>query len=527
MKKINLIALILTTLAQLTYGQVNKSYSVQGQSGFQGRGYIEKAPNGYVTTFTSYSTPFVTNLLSIDTSGNVEWAKAIELVAESDACITNQSNLYLGASISYLAPSYALEATLIKHDLSGNVIWSKIISYAKGNSCTAEIETNQNDIVLFGGLQDTIANKNGLFLSSFDSTGTTNWTRQYFHDTISIWPKQLLKTSDKGFLLSAWDDYWVSPVIIKTDSIGNMQWGMNYTDAWGTEIQHMSECANGDYILTGRADGYGTFGAGDWDICLIRLDQNGNFKYGKTYGDIDPDEGYFLYEKSPNEIIIVAEPESYYWYSQTSILKTDSLGTLESMNLIRPDSAGRFPFGAVVEDEGFLTIFGIDGGWFGEAYLTLIQTDTNLNFPCHQELVTPILDSFPTTLTMLIADSVLVLNVTDSIFNEIFYSVENSDLCKPNNISEYELGNTKIGPNPFTENTQLDFGDLPQGTYQFLLISSTGQIVKKIDNLKSQTLTLYNEGFSDGLYTYQLRQGITILRRGKIIISTAGNKKYR
>ena len=128
---------------------------------------------------------------------------------------------------------------------------------------------------------------------------------------------------------------------------------------------------------------------------------------------------------------------------------------------------------------------------------------------------------------MLIADSVLVLNVTDSIFNEIFYSVENSDLCKPNNISEYELGNTKIGPNPFTENTQLDFGDLPQGTYQFLLISSTGQIVKKIDNLKSQTLTLYNEGFSDGLYTYQLRQGITILRRGKIIISTAGNKKYR
>jgi len=64
-------------------------------------------------------------------------------------------------------------------------------------------------------------------------------------------------------------------LIIKLDSQGNIQWAKTYGSMGGEIGFHIRQTQDGGYIVSGSTS---SFGAGGWDLLVLKLDPNGNIQ---------------------------------------------------------------------------------------------------------------------------------------------------------------------------------------------------------------------------------------------------------
>ncbi|RLF26061.1 MAG: hypothetical protein DRN01_05545, partial [Thermoplasmata archaeon] len=102
----------------------------------------------------------------------------------------------------------------------------------------------------------------------------------------------VLPTTNHGCIVTGYtesygageSDVW----LIKIDENGNEQWNKTYGGKGWDEGLSMETTNDGGYIITGSTTSYG---AGESDVWLIKIDENGNEQWNKTYGGKSDDEG--------------------------------------------------------------------------------------------------------------------------------------------------------------------------------------------------------------------------------------------
>jgi predicted secreted protein len=114
-----------------------------------------------------------------------------------------------------------------------------------------------------------LATFNGLSVRAEPSTG--GWSKTYGR-TGEDEAYSLVQTSDGGYALagetqsfgSGGRDFW----LVKTDSNGKTQWNKTYGGTGDDWAQALVQTGDGGYALAGTT---GSFGAGDYDLWLVRL----------------------------------------------------------------------------------------------------------------------------------------------------------------------------------------------------------------------------------------------------------------
>jgi hypothetical protein len=174
---------------------------------------------------------------------------------------------------------------LVKTDTSGNLQWNKTYGGAEKEGAYSIVQTDDGGYALAGPTYSFGMGNGDFWLVKTDANGEVQWNKTY-GGTNWEEPRCMIKTSDGGFAIAGFTtsygaggrDFW----LIKTDSNGNEQWNKTYGGAGNEEAYSIVQTVDGGYALLGTTL---SFGAGWGDFWLVKTDSLGNVEWSKTYGE--------------------------------------------------------------------------------------------------------------------------------------------------------------------------------------------------------------------------------------------------
>jgi hypothetical protein len=212
------------------------------------------------------------------------------------------------------------------------VLWTKTYGGTENDGALSLVQTSDGGYALVGYTRSFGAGEDDFWLIKTDEEGNMQWNRTY-GGTGSDIALSLIETSDRGYALVGYtdsfgagsDDFW----LVKTDSIGNMQWNQTYGGILGDYAFSLVETWDAGYTIAGYTRSYG---AGRDDFWLINVDSFGNDVWNQTYGGLDDDGTIFLVHTSDGGYALAGMTESFGHGSDRDdfwLVKTDSSVNME------------------------------------------------------------------------------------------------------------------------------------------------------------------------------------------------------
>jgi hypothetical protein len=229
--------------------------------------------------------------------------------------------IIVGRTASFGAGSY--DVYLIKTDENGGTLWTKTYGGANNELGHEVQQTSDNGYIIAGGT-NSFGSDWEVYLIKTDSLGDTIWTRTYENGSTGYSVQQ---TSDSGYIIGGKYGGLTGDVcLIKTDENGDTLWTKKYGGAYDDAGYAIRETSDKGYIIAGETR---SFGAGYYDIYLIKTDSLGDSLWAKTYGGVDDEQGWSVQQTADNGYFVAGYTTSSGAGSKDFYLvKTDTLGNV-------------------------------------------------------------------------------------------------------------------------------------------------------------------------------------------------------
>jgi len=310
--------------------QWNKTFG--GTSYDRGYSGQQTSDGGYIITgFTCLNVSDDEDiwLIKTDSNGNEQWNRTFEWLSWStDEGYSVQQTTdggYIIVGFCYVA-AYETDAFLLKTDSNGFEQWHKTFS-STDDGCSVQQTTDGGYILL--GLNVINDTNYDLILIKTNSNGLVQWEKTYGGLEID-YSISVRQTTDSGYIIlgdtnsygAGNYDIW----LIKVDNYGNTLWNRTFggnEEDYGADVQQTTD---GGYIITGETYSY----ANPVDVWLIKTDGNGTKLWDKIYGDIWYDHSHSVDETADGGFIIAGQiqaPSSSTY--DAYLIKTDENGVKE------------------------------------------------------------------------------------------------------------------------------------------------------------------------------------------------------
>lgn len=270
-------------------------------------------------------------LIKTDQSGILEWDRTFGGLGKELGFFVQQTTdggyIITGGKKSFWIGDY--HVWVIKTDSDGILQWDKTFEGPGEDLGFSVQQTNDNGYIIAG--YTTLSDGRKAWLIKIDPAGNKEWDRTLGKkDTEAASVQQ---TKDGGYIITGYtssygagkEDVW----LLKTDSIGNIEWVNAFGGAKSDIGFSVQETNDGGYIIAGSTE---SFGLGKMSVWLIKTDSKGNKEWDRTFGGPDSDSGACVQQTTDGGYIITG-------YNTTSIgasklgrawlIKTDSNGYTE------------------------------------------------------------------------------------------------------------------------------------------------------------------------------------------------------
>lgn len=215
-------------------------------------------------------------------------------------------------------------------------------SHLKAQNTFQKVYSTGYDVECFGAYQETdggyiriaqvSASSYKVFMTRTDCHGNILWSRAYnTSSTIGNISQRVVETHDHGFMLAAsigsYGAYNI--LLVRTDVNGNTIWKKVMQGSGDDLVNSVIETTSHDFIVAGSTSSFGQ-DAGSFykDIYLMKVDENGNFTWGKTFGTAGSyDEAFDVVETYDGKYAATGRyivSEAFHCF----LLKTDTAGYL-------------------------------------------------------------------------------------------------------------------------------------------------------------------------------------------------------
>lgn len=281
-------------------------------------------------------------LIKIDSNGKIIWESTVggktdeyagSTKLKSDKEIFISGHKLMKNKISFRSLLFLksnnknnINAFIVKLNYKGKVVWQR--DNFEDEKSSVPFITVLGKSILIAGQKSTIYNGNGdAWIALLNKDGEKVW-EDSFGGRGADGGNDVLGTSDGGYISvgytnaygSGKNDVW----IIKTDFNGEKQWSRVYGGKLDDYGWGVTESDDGGYVIAGETF---SFGSGQSDIYLLKIDSNGNMKWNTTFGGLAEDVAYSVVNSNDGGFIVAAQTKSYgKGGSDGMIVKFDSKG---------------------------------------------------------------------------------------------------------------------------------------------------------------------------------------------------------
>jgi hypothetical protein len=194
----------------------------------------------------------------------------------------------------------------------------------------------------------------------------------------------IIQTSDGGYAIAGTTGSFgageADIYVIKLDANGNLQWTKTIGGKDWDVGHSLIQTSDGGYAIAGETE---SFGAGGADVYVVKLDANGNLQWTKTIGGENTEKGRSLIQTSDGGYAIAGTTTSFgEGVSGAYLVKLDANGNLQWTKTIGgPES--EIGFSLIQTSDGGYAIAGYTysfGAGFSDVYV--VKLDKNGNACC-------------------------------------------------------------------------------------------------------------------------------------------------
>jgi hypothetical protein len=203
------------------------------------------------------------------------------------------------------------DVSLIKTDSSGNKTWDKAFGGWTQDVGQSVIQTMDGGYIIAGRTVSYAVGGSDVYLIKTDSSGNKTWEKT-FGSTGVDGGESVSQTADGGYIIAGWTNSYGAGLydvwLIKTDSSGNKTWDKTFGGVSNDRGCSVSQTTDGGYIISGWTESYG---AGNHDVWIIKTDTNGNKTWDKIFGGTGDDEGNSGIQTTDKGYVIAGITDSY------------------------------------------------------------------------------------------------------------------------------------------------------------------------------------------------------------------------
>jgi len=175
-------------------------------------------------------------------------------------------------------------------------------------------QTSDGGFIIAGGTQSFGAGSSDFYLLKINSTGGLTWTKTFggpkYDEAYDV--KQTLdggyilvgKTRDRDSTGTSKDDIY----IVKTTSSGALSWAKVYGGTDNESGESVIQLSDSSYVVAGYTKSYGH---GDYDAYLLKLNKAGGLVWSRTYGGNKEDKAYSVEKTSDNGFVLCGHTKSF------------------------------------------------------------------------------------------------------------------------------------------------------------------------------------------------------------------------
>ena len=310
---------------QKTFGgsETDMGYSVQQtiDGGYLIAGSTNSFGTGAVDVF----------LIKTEPNGSSQWQKTFGGGSNDYGRSVRQTSdggyVIAGWTWSFGAGNW--DVYLIKTDPNGNSQWQKVFGGSGGDSGYSVQQTSDGGYIIAGTTNSFGAGSKDVYLIKTEPNGNSQWQKT-FGGSGTEYGSSVQQTSDGGYIIAGNTDSFgagdYDVYLLKTDPNGTMQWQKTFGGSKHDSSLSVQQTSDGGYIIVGTTY---SFGAGYADVYLIRTEPNGNSQWQKTFGESGGDSGYSVQQTSDGGYIIAGSTQSFgAGYLDVYLIKLCSEGTL-------------------------------------------------------------------------------------------------------------------------------------------------------------------------------------------------------